>query len=521
MISDERLARLVGSGSEWAFGVLYQRYHSSLYGYCRSIVRDEIDAQDALQSAFAGALAALKRGQRDAPVRPWLFRITHNEAVSLLRRGRPDSELSEELEQPSASVEEQAHQRARLALLVADLHELPERQRGALLMRELSGLSHEEIAIALGTSAGTAKQTIFEARRSLSEFEEGRRMACEEIQRAISDADGRALRARRVRSHMRDCATCAAFAAAIPARGADLRALAPPLPAAAAAALAARAVVTGSNTGGGGIGGIAVGVTGKTATAILASKVLTGVAIVGTAAVAATVVVKSETAGSDRPATAPAGQAVDSGAASQRAAGGSATSVGGAGALGGFTAVGRSRSGGAAGSAALGRRAAHLAGLGSRSAPGAFPAAAAGGLTAAGAKNHGASGAAGNTLGSSGAVGPAGASSRGRALGRTTAATTRGHSSSHSSGRPAASSHGGTPASPRGNATRFQGTSSTGRSITSSQSQHASNGRSDAQGGTSSSAQSGNGATNTSAGSVSPPPPAVAHRAVPTPSGQG
>jgi hypothetical protein len=53
--SDERLARLVSRGNAGAFAVLYRRHHQVLYRYCRSIVRDEDDAQDALQSATRGS----------------------------------------------------------------------------------------------------------------------------------------------------------------------------------------------------------------------------------------------------------------------------------------------------------------------------------------------------------------------------------------------------------------------------------------------------------------------------------
>src|SRR5437879_4893639 len=89
LAGDERLARLAGSGDERAFAVLYDRYHQQLYRYCRSMLRNDADAQDALQSTMAGAFGALRRGQRDAPLRPWLFRIAHNESVSLIRRRRP------------------------------------------------------------------------------------------------------------------------------------------------------------------------------------------------------------------------------------------------------------------------------------------------------------------------------------------------------------------------------------------------------------------------------------------------
>ena len=300
VLGDERLARLVGDGNKQAFAPLYERYYQQLYRYCRSIVHDDLDAQDALQSTFASAFAALRKGQRDAPLRPWLFRIAHNEAVSVIRRRRPAKDLSEASDRCCDSVEEQAGDRARFATLLRDLAELPERQRSALVMRELSGLSHEEIALVLGTSVGAAKQTIFEARRSLSEFAEGRVMACDEVRKVVSDADGRSLRSRRVRAHLSDCAGCAEFAAAIATRSADLRAFSPALPATAAAAVLARSLGAGSGHSGGGAAGLAAGTAGKTAGAALAAKAMAGVVIVaaGTAGAAAGV---SQIAGSSHP----------------------------------------------------------------------------------------------------------------------------------------------------------------------------------------------------------------------------
>jgi RNA polymerase sigma factor (sigma-70 family) len=285
LLGDERLARLVGSGHEEAFTILYQRHHQALYRYCRSLVGAEADAQDALQSAMTGALVALRVGRRDAPIRPWLFRIAYNESMTQLRRRRPQSELVEELPALDGSPESAVEQRGRIARLLADLRELPERQRGALVMRELSGLSHQEVAEALGMSVGAAKQTVFEARRSLQEFDEGRLMACEDVRRLISDGDGRSRRGRRVRAHLRDCAGCATFAAAIPQRRADLNAMAPVLPATAAAGLLWRITGAGSGQGGGGTGLIG-GATGKAVMAGVSSKlVATGALIIVTAAV--------------------------------------------------------------------------------------------------------------------------------------------------------------------------------------------------------------------------------------------
>jgi RNA polymerase sigma factor (sigma-70 family) len=275
---DDGLARLVGGGSERAFTRLYHRYHQPLYRYCRAMLRHDADAQDALQSTFVSAFTALQRGRRDAPLRPWLFRIAHNEAVNILRRRRPEAELPEELAAPAGFLEEQVEERERLAQLVGDLRELPERQRSALVLRELSGLSHQEIAQALETSVGTAKQTIFEARRSLAEFEEGRAMSCDAICRTLSDGDRRMLRSRRIRAHVRSCATCSAFAAAIPVRSAELRALTPGLAPAATGAMLTRAL-SGGASGGGGTGAVAAGTAGKAIFGVASAKLGAAIAV--------------------------------------------------------------------------------------------------------------------------------------------------------------------------------------------------------------------------------------------------
>jgi RNA polymerase sigma factor (sigma-70 family) len=294
-LKDEGLARLAGNGKEWAFTTLYERYQPLLYRYCRSIVRHEADAQDALQATFASAYGALRAGRRDAPVRPWLFRIAHNESITVLRQRRLQDEIPEDMPSVGADVEARATERERLQQLVADLRALPDRQRSALVMRELSGLSHEEIAVALNSSVAAAKQTIFEARRTLSEYEAGRAMSCDEVCRIVSDRDRRALRSRRVRAHIRHCSECAAFADAVPARTADLRALAAPLPPAVALAILSRATGGAGSAGGGG-GAVASGLGTKVALSAAGTKLAAGVAVVSATLGAAAVV------GADRPA---------------------------------------------------------------------------------------------------------------------------------------------------------------------------------------------------------------------------
>jgi RNA polymerase sigma factor (sigma-70 family) len=228
LIDDERLARLVSAENNWAFSILYERYHAMLYRYCHSFLRSEPDALDAVQSTFTRALEALQRGQRDAPLRPWLFRIAHNEAISSLRRRRASEPLAATIARPEMAPEDVVEARESFRSLLADLGQLPARPRGAIVMRELNGLSHDEIAVALGTSRSVVKQAIFEARHALGEFARGRQMACADVRRAVIEGGRRALRGRRIRAHLRDCQECARFAANTTRRPGRLRALTPP-----------------------------------------------------------------------------------------------------------------------------------------------------------------------------------------------------------------------------------------------------------------------------------------------------
>src|SRR2546423_12703915 len=93
LLSDDRLARRAAEGDEEAFANLYRRHHQALYRYCRAILGNSEDAADALQNTMAAALRALPGEQRAIRVKPWLYRIAHNESISILRRRPPHTGL--------------------------------------------------------------------------------------------------------------------------------------------------------------------------------------------------------------------------------------------------------------------------------------------------------------------------------------------------------------------------------------------------------------------------------------------
>jgi RNA polymerase sigma factor (sigma-70 family) len=288
LLSDARLARQATTGDQRAFATIYRRYHQDLYRFCLSILGRPEDAQDALQNTMVKALRSLPGEEREIQLKPWLYRVAHNESIDLLRKRRDGPELDGSQASGAAEVAETVVLRERLGRLLADLGELPERQRSALVMRELAGLGYEQIGETFETSASVARQTVYEARLNLRRLETGREMSCDQVTRQLSDADGRITRRHDIQAHLRACAECRAFRDSIDARRHDLAALSP-LPAALAASIlhglaggqAATAVGGGAAAAGVGAGA------GKVAATSVALKAVATVAVVATVGVTA------------------------------------------------------------------------------------------------------------------------------------------------------------------------------------------------------------------------------------------
>jgi RNA polymerase sigma factor (sigma-70 family) len=282
MSSDERLALRAAGGDRRAFEEIYRRYHQALYRFCLAMVGNPQDAQDTLQNTMVKVLRGLPGEKRTIKLKPWLFRIARNESIETLRRRRDNSEL-ESQQGAVTGVIETAETRERLRMLLADLEQLPERQRSALVLRELSGLDFEQIGATFGTSAAVVRQTLYEARLSLRQLEAGREMRCVDVMRELSDADGRVTRRREIRAHLRSCPDCRAFRDEIGKRHEDLAALAP-LPLAAATGMLHG--VLGGKVGAGLSGAVGVGAGNAVATSAIVKTAAT-VAVVAAAGVTA------------------------------------------------------------------------------------------------------------------------------------------------------------------------------------------------------------------------------------------
>jgi RNA polymerase sigma factor (sigma-70 family) len=282
--SDRRLARRASRGDRRAMGAIFERYRQELYGFCLGLLGEPQDAQDALQNTMVKVLRALPGEEREIALRPWLYRIAHNEAIELRRSRHPTQALEAHLAE-QMSVSERAEQRERLEWVLKDIADLPDRQRAVLVMRELSGLDFAEIGAALDTTGAVVRQSLYEARRNLEQMDRGRSLKCEAIARVLSDADGRITRRRDIRAHLRDCSDCRRFRDAIGKREGALSTL-PLLPFPTAAAAGVTQAIFGASGGGGGVAALTGVAKSAGAYGVLkAAGTVAAVTVIGTAAI--------------------------------------------------------------------------------------------------------------------------------------------------------------------------------------------------------------------------------------------
>jgi RNA polymerase sigma factor (sigma-70 family) len=289
--SDEQLVRLFRAGSDEAFRVIHDRYRTRLFAYARQMLGgSRADAEDTLQDVFVRAYGALRANDRDVSLRAWLYRIAHNRCIDELRRpsaamGAP-SEVLELVQAPASDPMDAVEQREMLRRLVADVQRLPEQQRSALLMREISGMAYQDLARALDVTVPAVKSLLVRARIGLAQASEARDTACAAIRADLADAHERGVRASGlVRRHLHDCKGCSAYKKELRALDARLAALVPALgPAALVAKLlgiggGGAAAGGGASAAGGATAGAAAATAGAGAAGVSVSHIAAAVAV--------------------------------------------------------------------------------------------------------------------------------------------------------------------------------------------------------------------------------------------------
>src|SRR3954471_19210055 len=180
--SDEQLIALTRKGQTGAFEALVQRYQSRLLAFCRHMLASTEDAEDVLQEVFTASYNAMLGDDRPINARPWLYRIARNRCLNHLRRPVPVGQDSMDIFERDGgqTTSDAVHKREEFRQIVADVHELPETQRTALLLREIDALSYDQIAEAMETTIPSVTSLLVRARVSLAEASEARLLTCDE-----------------------------------------------------------------------------------------------------------------------------------------------------------------------------------------------------------------------------------------------------------------------------------------------------------------------------------------------------
>ncbi len=212
--SDERLIALTRRGQHAAFEVLCARYQTRLLSFCRHMLASREDAEDVLQEVFTAAFNAVLADERDINVRPWLYRIARNRSLNHLRRASSIGVDSMDVHyaEHGISTSDKVMRRESFHELISDVHQLPETQRTALLLREIDALSYEQIAQAMETTVPSVKSLLVRARISLAEAAEARKLSCDDVRLELGHvAEGLAKLSTPARRHVRSCERCAFF----------------------------------------------------------------------------------------------------------------------------------------------------------------------------------------------------------------------------------------------------------------------------------------------------------------------
>jgi len=180
---DRALIQAAQSGNHAAFRRLVERHQRRAFAIALGMVRDENDARDLVQEAFLRVYRSLDRFQGESSFFTWFYRIVTNLSIDFMRRpGRKDAEHDENRDRLDATYEadfpfvsridgaeplDALHRQELGARLWAALEALPPYHRGVVLMREVEGMSYEEMAQAMNVSKGTIMSRLFHARQKL------------------------------------------------------------------------------------------------------------------------------------------------------------------------------------------------------------------------------------------------------------------------------------------------------------------------------------------------------------------
>lgn len=175
---ENHLIRRFKAGDPSTFETIVQAHQDRIYNLCYYLLGNSQDAEDAAQDVFIKAYQNLNNFKPEASLSTWLYRIGVNTCLDHKRKSRPeplkDQSMAENL--PSAEPSPERHYQSKEIgrAIRAALDQLSKPSRAVIVLKEIEGLSYEEIAEVLHTSVGTVKSRISRTREALRRFLRGK-----------------------------------------------------------------------------------------------------------------------------------------------------------------------------------------------------------------------------------------------------------------------------------------------------------------------------------------------------------
>jgi RNA polymerase sigma-70 factor (ECF subfamily) len=183
IVHDEELILRLQRGDEWAFQLLVRRFRKKIFSVAYGITLDREESQDIVQEVFLQAYRNLSSFRGDASLSTWLHRITVNRCLNWKRKWArrfkwmhvstdhtDDNAPAAEIESPLPNPEDRVADAQTRQQIENALKMLPEQIRTVFVLRELEGLSYDEIADVTGIKLGTVRSRLFHARKRLKEM---------------------------------------------------------------------------------------------------------------------------------------------------------------------------------------------------------------------------------------------------------------------------------------------------------------------------------------------------------------
>src|SRR3984957_14990835 len=182
-VDETRLVTELQAGSETAFDWLVTHYHGPVYNLILSMLGDVSDASDGTQEVFLKAFKGIRNFRQGSSLKTWLYRIAIREALNHRRWFKrhlqknvsidaepPEGQARLEIEDMHATPLDQLASREIQSVVQSALNEIPDVFRSAVILRDLEGLSYEEVAEVRERSGGTVKSRILRGRRALKDL---------------------------------------------------------------------------------------------------------------------------------------------------------------------------------------------------------------------------------------------------------------------------------------------------------------------------------------------------------------